>query len=93
MNRKQLLKDAAIAVSLANLCFIVSWNELLDSAPRDAFNVYNRNSFVTIILNVLLLAGLFWGACTLARRSTNPFWLKIGGRLLPLVLMIPHSKP
>ena len=33
MNRKQLLKDAAIAVSLANLCFIVSWNDLLDSAP------------------------------------------------------------
>jgi len=89
MNRKQLLKDAAIAVSLANLCFIVSWNDLLDSAPRDAFNVYNRNSFVTIILNVLFLAALFWGACTLARRSTNPFWLKLGGWLLPLVLMIP----
>ncbi|HXF38778.1 MAG TPA: sulfatase-like hydrolase/transferase [Blastocatellia bacterium] len=89
MNRKQLLKDAAIAVSLANLCFIVSWNDLLDSAPRDAFNVYNRNSFVTIILNVLLLAALFWFACTLARRSTNPIWLKLGRWVLPLVLMIP----
>jgi hypothetical protein len=87
--RSRLLKDAAASLSLANLCFITSWNDLLDSSPRDAFNVYNYSSFVTIMLNVLLLGGLLWSALTVARRSSNPLPLKIARWLLPGILLIP----
>jgi hypothetical protein len=88
-SRSRQLKDAAASLSLANLCFITSWNDLLDSSPRDAFNMYNYSSFPTIMLNVLVLGALFFAALTLARRTSNPLPLNLARWLLPGLLLIP----
>ena len=78
-----MIKDAIIALSLANLCFIVSWNELL-AAPIRRFN-----TCLAIIINVILLASFFWIAMTLARRSRTQLAARVARLLFPLVLLLP----
>ncbi|MEA2207106.1 MAG: hypothetical protein QOE77_3882 [Blastocatellia bacterium] len=70
-----MLKDAAIALSLANLCFVKVWSKLLSSA-NSYFGEFPI-VYASIVIDVLLLAVLFWGAITLARRS---------GRVWPMTL-------
>ena len=81
MNRS--LKDAAMALSLANLCFMVTWAELV-AEPLKRFN-----TSLSIMINVLLLAIVFWLALNLARRAKTPFVLKLAHLVFPLLLLIP----
>lgn len=80
---KRLLKDGAMALSLANLCFIVTWAELVAEPVR------RFHTSLSIMINVLLLAIAFWLAVTLARRARTPFVLKLGHLVFPLLLLIP----
>src|SRR6266487_5883864 len=83
IKKRQMLRDAAMSLSLANLCFIKTWSELLNSPIR------RFNTCVAIIMNVFLLGGLFLGAITLARRSGNPLALRLARFVFPLLILIP----
>lgn len=68
-----MLKDALISLSLANLCFFSVWGDLL---PGSLLHYYMdapppRVAHVAILLNVLLLATLFWLGWTAANLSLS----------------------
>jgi len=54
---KVRLRDLAIAFSLSNLCFISTWNELLNSPIR------RFNTGLAIIISVLMLAAARGPCC------------------------------
>jgi len=65
-------RDLAIALSLANLCYLRIWGELLAYAPRDAYLMKSPPppaAFGAVMLNVLLLGSLLWLIVTVARRT------------------------
>ena len=75
MSISKKLRDFIICLSLANLCFIMTFaevtyinkdNSYLMKYPPTLF------SFVAIIINVLVFALIFWSGITIARRSKNP---------------------
>ena len=78
-----MLKDLTRALSLANLCYIVTWNELLNSPIR------RSNNGLAIVMNVLALGAVFWLSITLARRSAHALPLRLARFFFPLVLLIP----
>jgi hypothetical protein len=78
-----MFKDLARALSLSNLCFIISWNELLNS-PIRRFNIG-----LAIIINVLALAAIFWITISLVRHSGNRLALRMARFFFPLVLLVP----
>ena len=76
---RRSLKDAAIALSLANLFFIGAWIPILDASYDwpNKFDDLALNNIVALILDVLLLAGAFFLLMTLARRSGNKLVLRL----------------
>jgi hypothetical protein len=69
-----LLKDLAIALSLANLCFFAIWAELL---PGSATYYYMKAppapiNFIVAMGGVLLLGGVIWAIMVVARRVMGP---------------------
>ena len=61
-------KDIAIALSLANLCYIRIWAEILAVTSTEAYFLHVANSDVlAVVVNVVLLAGVFVVATALAR--------------------------
>ena len=101
MSAPQTLKDLAKALSLANLCFIGAWTELLTLSPRleVRYGVYSYNKYVAIVINVVLLTAVFWGVVVVIRRSGNIFLLRLGrfGLLMLLLFglnrVIQHPLP
>ncbi len=83
----QLLKDIAIAISLANLCFFRVWAELLNSSNHYFIKAPPYINFTAIFLNVLLLATVFWVLVTLVRRLRHG--INLAGWLFLLVLVFP----
>ncbi|HSE37550.1 MAG TPA: sulfatase-like hydrolase/transferase [Blastocatellia bacterium] len=69
LKRKQLLKDAATALSLANLFFVGAWMPVLDKSfnQRLKFTLFNFNNLFGLILDVGLLAAVFWGCAAVVR--------------------------
>lgn len=62
-------RDVAIALSLANLCFLPIWLEILAVTTREAYFLDVANADVlAAITNVLLVAALFLAATAVARR-------------------------
>ena len=61
-----MLRDAAISLSLANLCFVKVWGKALSGAGA-YFNEF-RIAYAGIMVDVLLLAILFLVGITIARR-------------------------
>jgi hypothetical protein len=61
LKRTLLLKDAATAVSLANLFFLGAWMPVLDKSfnQRLKFTLFNFNNLFGLILDVGLLAAVF----------------------------------
>lgn len=78
-----MARDLIKALSLANLCFIITWNELLNSPIR------RFNTCLAIIINVVLLGALFWIGVTLARRSGNVLAMRLVRFFFPLVVLLP----
>lgn len=65
-----MLKRALISLSLANLWFFTVWGELLTGSKLHYFmdQPPSRAGFVAIVLNVLLLAIVFWLVSNLLNR-------------------------
>ncbi|MEX2182036.1 MAG: sulfatase-like hydrolase/transferase [Gemmatimonadaceae bacterium] len=62
-------RDVAIALSLANICYLRIWAEILAVTSTEAYFLSVANSDVlAVVLNVLLLAAAFLGATAIARR-------------------------
>lgn len=64
-----MLRDAAISLSLANICFVKVWGKALSGAGA-YFNEFPI-AYTSIIADVLLLAILLFVAITFVRRSGN----------------------
>lgn len=86
-----MLKDLAISLSLANLCFIEAWSRLITKStnPKAQYLRYSFQDSVAVIINVLLLAALIWVCVTLVRRSGSAAVLKAARWLFVLALLVP----
>ena len=64
-----LLKDAARALSLANLFFLGAWMPVLDKSfnQRLKFTLFNFNNLFGLILDVGLLAAVFFVTAAVVR--------------------------
>ena len=70
-----MFRDAAISLSLANICFVKVWGKALSGAGA-YFNEFPI-TYASVIVNVLLLAGLFFAAITIARRSRSALLMNV----------------
>lgn len=68
--RKPNLRHAAVALSLANLCFAKWWAHLLmlTVGPEPV----NRDDYVWAVIGVVVVGLLFWGGASLIRRVAGP---------------------
>lgn len=77
-------RDLAIALSLANLCYLRVWSELLTYRRVDTYLMKSPpgpSALAAVMANVLLMAVLLWGMVTLARKqlSRSGFrWVQAG---------------
>ena len=85
----QLLKDIAIAISLANLCFLRVWAVLFDSDSHYFMKAPPFINLAAAILNVLLLAAAFWVLLNLARRLTRAHAKFLAQWAFLVVLIVP----
>src|SRR3989454_7908605 len=93
---RESLKDVAIALSVANLCLLGTWQRLIFANAADRFLMRHHTSpdFLAVLLNVLLLSTFFWTLLTMGRRSTNKAvsaifrWLPILSPLFPLIRFV-----
>jgi hypothetical protein len=64
------IKDVITALSLANLCFLAAWRSVIYSPDPNGYHLTEnsvwRNS-VGLMLDVLLLAAMFWASYALVR--------------------------
>lgn len=69
LKRTLLLKDAARALSLANLFFLGAWMPVLDKSfnQRLKFTFFNFNNLFGLIADVVVLAVVFWGVAAVVR--------------------------
>jgi hypothetical protein len=68
------LRDLFIALSLANLCYLRVWSELLTYTRSDTYLMKMPPApahYLAVMLNVLLVAGALGAAVTLARRKAS----------------------
>src|SRR5208283_3947692 len=82
-----------LALSLANLCFVRVWHDLLDRPSTSSLNDYFIKSASSLhlqlaatMLAVLALAALLWTAITVARRSTQIFVQRLARLAFTLLL-------
>ena len=65
------IKDVITALSLSNLCFLAAWSSLLSPPDPKGYSLTEYSmlrNFVGLMLDVLLLAALFWASYAFARR-------------------------
>jgi hypothetical protein len=65
-----MFRDAAISLSLANLCFVKVWGKALSGAG--AYFTEFKIAYGAIVLDVLVLATIFFVGITLVRRLRKP---------------------
>lgn len=88
-----MLKDFVLALSLSNLCFIAAWRSLL--FPSSSFYYYHLKTlpatteYMALLLNVVLLATIFFLAIVLTRRSRKEWVKKCSRVLFILILSVP----
>ena len=88
-----MYRDIAIALSLANLCFMKGWMYVyyylsMDSQYHSQLPL-NFNYYLAVILNVFLLASFLWIAITLVRRTNKQKLIKIARLAFIFTLTIP----
>ncbi len=85
-------RELAAALSLANLCYVRVWSELLTYSAGDTYTMklpYSRGAYVAVMLNVLL-AGVFgWSAALLVRRRGGPRLRTAARWVFFLLLLLP----
>ncbi|HEV2911824.1 MAG TPA: sulfatase-like hydrolase/transferase [Pyrinomonadaceae bacterium] len=88
-----MLKRALIAISLANLCFIPAWRDVLDPG-FDFFCYHTRtcpigSQLTAITLNTLLLALVFFIAALVVQRLQHPVLRRVAQLVFLLIILIP----
>jgi hypothetical protein len=70
---------------------MAAWSRLIAQSldPLAQFTRYNFSEYPAILINVPLLAAVFWAAVTLARRSRNAVALRLAEWSFLLVLVLP----
>jgi len=92
---RQRLRDVTVSVSLANLCYLAAWDEVLTVNRNSYLRDISAASLVAVMLDVLLLSMAFAGAVTLVRRSgsARALWVAKAAfllvALLPLMTVVP----
>lgn len=88
-------RDAALAISLANLLHLRLWGEVLAVASPEAyFSSVANTDVAAVMLNILLLAAIFLGLVTVARRfGTAGRRVIVGGFALVLVMQFNAFGP
>jgi sulfatase-like protein len=83
-----MLRDATISLSLANLCFVKVWGRTLSGAGS-YFSEFS-GTYTSLVLDVLVLAGLFFVAATIVRLCRKQSLLKLarGGFLLVAMTIV-----
>jgi hypothetical protein len=90
---RERAKEFLVALSLANLCFIRVWPDVLNGLWAETYFLKTRpylTDAATIVLCVLLLAAVFWLGVFAARRFTRVLplaaarWIFLGTLLVPL---------
>ncbi|HZS48816.1 MAG TPA: sulfatase-like hydrolase/transferase [Blastocatellia bacterium] len=82
-------RDLMIAVSLANLCFMKVWGNILAEPGFVVTLPYIPRRYEAYIINVILLASIFLAGITIVRRSGKPWLQKVAKCLFFAVLIIP----
>ncbi len=87
--RANWIWNSLAALSLANICFLTVWRELLFADAADAYWIpdYTLQSYVAIFINVFVLALILYGVIHYACRSSRP-WLATLSRLLFISLLV-----
>jgi len=87
------LRDAVVALSLANLCFFKVWASYFYSYHRAYFRAgaWPGLDYLAILSDVVLLAALFWAGAQLIRRWGNPTALALMRLLFLGTLVIVGS--
>jgi hypothetical protein len=83
------LKDVITALSLSNLCFLPSWRYALFSLDPHGYHLeapFMWGNTVGLMLDVLLLATLFWASYAFARRQGQERLLALGRWVFLLVV-------
>lgn len=80
-----MLRDAAISLSLANLCFVKVWGKALSGAG--AYFAEFRIAYAAILLDVIVLALVLFIGAQLVRRTNNKF-LKGAARVAFVVALL-----
>jgi Sulfatase len=78
-------KDAIRALSLANLIFLPVWSAIIDAA----YSMPSRQACVLVLINVFLVAFLFWSIVTLIRRVRTPLGFRLMRLAVPIALLSP----
>jgi hypothetical protein len=87
------MADLVIALSLANLCYLRVWSELLTYTPANTFWMKRppeSAQYAAVVLNVVLAGILLWPLVRRARR-TGPASATLAQWSLLLVLLIPAN--
>jgi hypothetical protein len=85
-------RDLAIALSLANLCYLRVWSELLTYRRNDTYLMKSPpgpSALAAVMANVLIVAAILWSLTTLARKWVSPSafgWVRAA---FLLVLLLP----
>jgi hypothetical protein len=87
--RKQATHDFLVALSLANLCFLKVWRELIYADAADSYWLpdYTVQSYLAVIINLAALTLILYGVIAYLIRSDRR-WLAVTGRLIFLGILI-----
>src|ERR1700682_878731 len=86
------LRDLFIALSLANLCYLRVWSELLTYTRSDTYLMKLPPApaeYLAVMLNVLLVAGALWAGVTLPRRMASKSAFRAVEVVFLLFLIVP----
>jgi Sulfatase len=87
-----VLRDFAVCLSLANLCYLRVWSELLTYRAEDAFLMKGPPSpfeYAAAALNTLLLSAGFWLVLRWMRTKPAGRWSQAAEWAFLLVLLLP----
>src|SRR5262245_34872309 len=81
LTRAALLKDLITAVSLSNLCFLAGWRSVIYSPDPHGYHLTEHavwRQSVGLIIDVLILATLFWASYAFVRRLRQERLVTLG---------------
>lgn len=91
-DRRQLLTDLCVGVSVANILYLRVWGELIFAAPADRYWLpsFTSSSYLAAVVNVWLI-GIVLGLGVVVVRASKRVWLKNAAFIAFLVLIIPPA--